>query len=118
MEIKEYLKNVLSDSEIVSLTGDQKIHFLHADQPIAPYIEYEIYDEAGAQWEENIEIATDYYIQIDIFSQDDYTELENKIREKMRTAGFARTSAVDLFEESMMYYHKAMRFIYTQERMD
>ncbi|WP_017416767.1 hypothetical protein [Clostridium tunisiense] len=111
--IKQYIKQVLSNDEILNLTSDKKVHFLHALDPIPPYVEYEIFDEDGAAWSEGKEVATNYYVQIDIFSKEDYTELENKIKEKMINAGFERTGGADLYEEDTQLYHKPMRFIYT-----
>lgn len=113
MNIKAYLRNILLDPEIVSFTADETVYFLHAKNASPPYIEYEIYDEDGAEWAENEEIATDYYVQVDIFSKEDYAELENKIKEKMMNADFSRSMAADLYEKDTGLYHKAMRFIFT-----
>lgn len=101
------------DAEIINLTADKDVYFLHANSANPPYLEYEIIDEYGEEWAENKEIATNYYIQIDVFSKGDYTELENKIKEKMINAGFTRSTAADLYEKDTGLYHKAMRFIYT-----
>lgn len=111
MNIKPLLRQILSDNEIISLTGDNTVHFLHANSPISPYIEYEIFDENGEEWAENKEIATTYYVQVDIFSKDDYTDLENKIKEKMINAGFIRFMCADLYEQDTQLFHKAMRFL-------
>ncbi len=118
MNIKKYLKDVLSDAEIINLLPNKRIYFLHAnstsENPLkTPYIEYEIFDENGEDYAENKEIATNYYIQIDIFSKGDYTDLENLIKEKMLNAGFERSMCADLYEEDTQFYHKAMRFIFT-----
>lgn len=111
--IKKYTRDVLSDSAITNLTADKKVYFLHATNPLTPYIEYQMYDENGEEWAENKEIATDYYVQVDIFSKADYTALEDKIREKMASAGFRRSMAADLYEPDTELYHKAMRFVIT-----
>lgn len=111
--IKQFVRNILLDSEIINLTGDKTVHFLHADDPITPYIEYEFYDENANAWEEGKEVSTNYYLQVDIFSKDNYTNLENKIKEKMIDAGFERSKGVDLYEKDTQLYHKAMRFIFS-----
>lgn len=113
MNIKQYAKQVLSDNEILNLTGDKKAHFLHAISPIKPYIEYEIVDEFGEEYSENEEDYTTYLVQVDIFSNDDYTPLEDKIKEKMIKVGFIRDIAVDLYEKDTGLFHKAMRFSVT-----
>lgn len=113
--IKQYIKQMLSDTEIINLLPNKKVYFLHADSSEVkkPYIEYEIYDENGEEWAENKEIATNYYLQVDIFSLGDYTEIENKVKEKMINQGFKRSMAADLYEEDTGLYHKAMRFLIT-----
>jgi len=111
--IKKYTRDVLSDSAITNLTADKKVCFLHATNPVPPYVEYQMYDENGEDWAENKEIATDYFVQVDIFSKTDYTALEDKIREKMLAAGFVRGMAADLYEPDTGLCHKAMRFVIT-----
>ena len=113
MNIKAFLRATLLDPSIINLTGGETVHFLHASAPVAPYIEYAIYDEEGALFAEGKELAADYYIQVDIFTKVDYTALEDAIKAKMESAGFARTSGADLYEADTLYYHKAMRFIFT-----
>ncbi|CUU45471.1 prohead protease [Clostridium beijerinckii] len=113
VNIKKLVKDTLSDAEILNLTADKKVYFLHANNPTSPYIEYEFYDENGEEWAENKEIATNYYVQVDIFSKTDYTNLENKIKEKMTNAGFMRSTSADLYENDTQLFHKAMRFFIT-----
>ncbi len=113
MNIKAFLRAVLLVPEITNLTGDKTVHFLHASAPVAPYVEYAIYDEEGALYAEGEEIATDYYVQIDIFSKGDYSGLEEVIMTKMKDAGFARSGGADFYEPDTFLYHKAMRFIFT-----
>ena len=113
VNIKQYTMQVLSNTEITNLLADKKVYFLHATAPHTPYLEYEIYDENGEAWAEGKEIATEYYLQVDIFSKDDYSGIEEKVKEKMLNAGFGRSGGADLYEEGTKLYHKAMRFIIT-----
>lgn len=117
MNIKSFLRTTLLDPAIVNLTGGKTVHFLHATAPVAPYVEYAIYDEEGALYAEGNELATDYFIQVDVFSKGDYSALEDAVKGKMISAGFVRSSGADLYEEDTLYYHKAMRFIYTTKTM-
>lgn len=115
VNIKKLVKDTLSNTEILNLTTDKKVYFLHASNSNPPYIEYEFYDENGEEWAENKEIATNYYIQVDIFSKTDYTDLENKIKEILTNAGFNRSMSADLYENDTKLFHKAMRFLVTLE---
>lgn len=74
------------------------------------YITFFSYLEQGEQYADNEEKATGFYIQIDVWSKNDYTELIEKVKTAMKAAGFIRTSAADLFEEDTKIYHKAIRF--------
>ncbi len=111
VNIKKFIKDTLSNLEILNLTANKKVYFIHANSPTEPYIEYEIFDENGQEWAENKEIATNFYLQVDIFSKTDYTDLENKIKEVMINAGFNRSMAADLYENDTQLFHKAMRFL-------
>ena len=110
MDIVEYTKNTLSNMEILNLTGDKKIFFLRAINPTIPYVEFEVIDEYGIFHADNKEIATTYIVQVDIFSKNDYYDLEKAIRKHMNKAEFSRDMAADLYEKDTGLYHKAMRF--------
>lgn len=112
--MKKYLRSVLMNEEITDLTADKKVYLINAINPKEPYLTYTIIDEWGSEFAENEEIATEYNIQIDIFSKGDYTILEEKVKEVMATSEFYRTSAFDFYEDDTGLYHKVIRFIYTK----
>ena len=74
------------------------------------YITFFNYLEQGEQYADNQEKATGYYIQVDVWGKNDYTEVVEKVENYMKASGFTRTSAADLFEEDTKIYHKVMRF--------
>lgn len=76
------------------------------------YITFFSYLEQGEQYADNEEKAAGYYIQVDVWSKNDYTELVERVKSRMKAAGFTRTSAADLFEKDTKIYHKALRFFY------
>lgn len=110
MNIKKYLKETLGHNEILDLLGDKRIHFLHANNPTPPYLEYEIVNEYGAEYSEGNEQYTTHIVQLDIFSKSDYTDLENIVKNHMINNGFNRDMAADTYEKDTKLYHKAMRF--------
>ena len=77
------------------------------------YITFFSYLEQGEQYADNEEKETGYYIQLDVWSKNDYTELVENVTNAMKAAGFRRTSAADLFEEDTKIYHKALRYVIT-----
>jgi hypothetical protein len=111
VDIKEYARSLLMDNSIISLTGDETVYFLHADNPKGNYVEYEFYDENGALWVEGTEMGTNYYLQVDIFSKGNYSDLETAIKNKLIANGFERGMCADLYENDTHLFHKAMRFI-------
>jgi hypothetical protein len=76
------------------------------------YITFLFYDESGFLFADNIEQETAYYVQIDVWSKNDYTDLVDQVKSILSNKGFAKTSAVDLYEQDTKIYHKAMRFVY------
>jgi len=76
------------------------------------YITFLVYNKQGEAWAENVEIATGYYLQVDIWSKGDYSSIEAQVEVAMIAAGFIRTTAQDLYESDTQIYHKAMRFSY------
>lgn len=99
--IKDTLKPLGLPVEFQSYSGDKKT-----------YITFFVYDEFGEQFAENKEIVTGYYVQIDIWSNGDYTSFSESVKTLMENIKFKRTSSVDLYEKETKIYHKATRFKY------
>lgn len=78
------------------------------------YITFFCYNQQGEEWAENREIATGFYVQVDVWSESDYTSLVDNVKTAMEEAGFIRKTAQDLYEDDTGIYHKAMRFSYVQ----
>jgi hypothetical protein len=88
------------------------LSFLKYSGKATTYMTYFCYNEQGEAWAENVEIKTGYYVQVDLWSKEDCTELAEQVKAAMITAGFTRTTAQDLYEDDTKIYHKAMRFSY------
>jgi hypothetical protein len=118
--MREKLRTDLLNDKIVTLVGNDrdgepKVYFLHAPENTSgAYIEYEIYDEQEAYYDENTEKAIDYYIQVDIFSPYDYSSIEKAVKEVLKEKGYDGGRGPDLYEEDTRLYHKPLRFTYTQ----
>jgi len=76
------------------------------------YITFFCYNEQGEAWAENEEIATGYYVQVDLWSKGDDSSLVDQIKSTLELEGFKRTTALDLYESETQIYHKALRFSY------
>lgn len=94
--------------------------FMKYNGTASTYIVFFVFNEAGQEYADNNETATQYNVQISVFSKTDYTSLVESVMSAMKAAGFSRTSAIDLFDdnkntaEGSIFYHKAIRFVYTK----
>lgn len=81
-----------------------------------PYLTFFTIDDKGELYADNEEIATGYYIQIDVFSKGSYTELVKKINKLMKKSGFTRRpSGPEGYEDNTKLYHKPLRFFFCVE---
>ncbi|MEG1256411.1 hypothetical protein [Clostridium sp.] len=80
------------------------------------YITFHEYLASGEEYEDDEEILTAHYIQIDVWSKIDYTEIVKKVKELLLKVGFKRLNEIDLYEEDTKIYHKGLKFYYLEER--
>lgn len=74
------------------------------------YITFFTYLDKTEQFADDKEIINGQYIQLDIWSKSDYTELVNEVHNLMIEAGFVKISFYDLYEKDLKVYHKVMRY--------
>ena len=79
------------------------------------YITFHEYLASGEEFEDDEEILTAHYIQVDIWSKNDYTEIVGKIKVRLIEKGFKRLNEIDLYEEDIKIYHKGLKFYYLEE---
>lgn len=79
-----------------------------------PYITFFCYLENGELFADDMQKGTGYYIQVDLWSKNNYTTTVEQIKSVMGQAGFSFLSATDLYENDTKIYHKAMRFYYLE----
>lgn len=95
----------------MDLTSDKKIYFIHATKPSPPYIEYQVVNSKGSDYSEGEINYINHLVQVDIFSNNDYTELETTILNRLIEDGFElEPGSPDLYEDKTNLYHKPMRF--------
>jgi hypothetical protein len=75
------------------------------------YITFFTYLDKPEQHADDKETITGHYVQVDVWSKGDYTDLVNAVHKRMLVAGFIKQSFYDLYEQDFKIYHKAMRFI-------
>mgnify|MGYP007099064080 FL=1 len=57
--------------------------------------------------------AEEYYIQVDIWSEEDCFLLKRKIKKLLKKAGFTYFAGNDDYEQDTKIYHKAARFYFS-----
>jgi len=108
--MESLIRKVLFDERITNLV-DNKIFLLKApNNTVAPYIEYEVIDENGSLYAENEEIATNYRVQVDIFTNESYTAIRKAVKEVMKENGFTKEFGGSLYEKDTKLFHYILRF--------
>lgn len=92
------------------------VSFQVAKEKAYPYITFFTYLDRTMQHSDDGEQITGYFIQIDIWSKTDYTEISKEVHQSMLTANFMKQRFHDLYEDDTKVYHKVMRFLKEVER--
>lgn len=79
------------------------------------YITFHEYFTSGEEYEDDEEVLTAHYIQVDVWSKVDYSEIVKKTKELLLKAGLKRLNEIDLYEEDTKIYHKGLKFYYLEE---
>ena len=75
------------------------------------YITFFTYLDKPELHSDDGELITGNYIQIDVWSKKDYTDLVGGVHQNMIEAGFRKLNFYDLYEDELKVYHKVMRFL-------
>ncbi len=75
------------------------------------YITFFTYLDRTLLHADDAEVVGGFYVQIDLWSKVDYTELARNIHSLMTQAGFYKVNFHDLYEKNSTTYHKVMRYV-------
>lgn len=109
MDILTYLNKILNIEEITNLTGDNRVFYMRTKNPKNTYITYSILKEKIAYIEEDEETITKYYIQIDIFTNENYSKVLKIIKKQLKDNDFYKDEILDI-EDDFYNYHKVLRY--------
>lgn len=82
---------------------------------VETYITFHEYLSSGEEYEDDEESFTGHYVQVDLWSKSDYTNIVETIKELLIKVGFKRLNEIDLYEEDTKIYHKGLKFYYLEE---
>lgn len=88
---------------------------LRYNQNANTYITFMEYNQAGRMSADDEEIITKHFYQVDVFSNTDFTDLVNSVRQKLTDVGFRRMFESETFDEDMNMFRSIMRFNYEGE---
>lgn len=101
MDAHEKIYKVLSelewDVEFDTYTGKKKKYITY----------FEVLEKTDESSEDKDEIIG-HDFQVDIFSDDDPTDMKNKVIEKLKENGFYQITCQDLYEKETGMFHKAI----------
>ena len=80
------------------------------------YITFHEYLASGEEFEEDMEAFTSHYVQVDVWSKEDYGILVKNIKVRLFEVGFKRIDEADFYETDTGLYHKGMGFFYLEEQ--
>lgn len=78
------------------------------------YITFFSYLNQSESFANNIETSIGNYVQIDIWSKDDYTDIVTNVKLALAQAGFRKSYETEMFENETLIYHKVLRFFYLE----
>ncbi|MGM7635635.1 tail completion protein gp17 [Bacillus sp. Hm123] len=83
--------------------------------PAVPvYVTFFFYNEMGTEFVEDEEAATSYSLQVDVWSNGNYKSVVKSVKDSLKSVGFMRVFATDLYEKDTKIYHKVLRFRCTE----
>lgn len=83
-----------------------------------PSLTFLFVNESGLDFADDEEVTTEFICQVDVWSKNDYTDIVNQVKEKMKEIGFYRFIEYDDLEEDTKIYHKIIRFSYVKENRE
>ncbi len=107
--MKELIKNILKPLNI-------PVRFQYYSGSEPTYITFFSYLDKGELYGDDKELGIGYYIQLDIFSKTNYTDIVKQVNKLMEDGGFTkRSSGPELFEDDTKLYHKPLKFFFYKE---
>ena len=103
------IKTIFKDFEI-------PVEYIRYKGKERTYITYTFIDDNPSLFAEDKELGSIVSIDIDIYSENNYLEIQEKVEDIMEENNFIRTGcSPDLYEEETGLYHKTIEF--AKERM-
>ncbi len=87
-----------------------EVGFIYVEGNPKKYITFDIYSISPCDFSEDDNESKLYKIQVDIFSIDDLTDLDNEVQSLMKENGFKLVDEAIMYEKETKLYHKGIRY--------
>lgn len=92
------------------------VSYLRYSGPEATYITFHLYRASGEVYEDDEEVATGHWLQVDIWSKSDYSTLASEVKRRLQLAGFHLLDEADFYEPDVEIYHKGIKCYYLEHQ--
>lgn len=108
---RKYIKEVLSNPKLTDLLPDKKVYRITASKTHkVPYVTYQFYDKGTSFCAEGKAVKTRRYIQIDINSNTDFSNIEDVIDEIAKKEGWITGAEFEGKDPETDLFFKCMRY--------
>ena len=97
-----------------ALKGVAPVEFQSYKGNAKTYITFFSVSEVPENFADDEQTEEGIYIQVDVWSDENYSELVKKVRAEMKKAGFRFRRGADFYEKDTGIYHKALEFYYLE----
>ncbi len=116
MDYQKYIFRCLSAPELTDLLPDGRVFRIKASKTHGvPYCTYHFYNESVAFGAEGLEKITKYYVQIDINSNGDFSNIEKVIKQIASKNGWDKGAIYEDIDPDTGLMFKCMRFSFNLE---
>jgi hypothetical protein len=78
------------------------------------YVTFFEYMCQGGSFSDNAESSTDHFLQIDVWSKTDYSDIVTQVKTLLTNVNFHRTYETEQYESDVLTFHKIIRMVYNE----
>ena len=78
------------------------------------YITYTEYLGQAETFSDDEDETEGHYVQINVYSKENYNNIVKQVKALMKKAGFGRTTEINLYENDTKLFHKGIRYFYEE----
>lgn len=112
-DYRKYVKEVLSEPSLINLLPNKKVFRIKASKNhMIPYVTYRFYDKKASFIAEGEVKKTKYFIQIDINSDNDFSDIEDVIEDIAKKEKWISGATFEDIDPETGLIFKCMRYTF------